>query len=163
FVLGDLDEEFSDRSRRQGARAATRWYWRQAWRTLFGRHPRVFHDPDPARDPRSPLTMPPLMPDIRYALRGLRRQPGFALAAVLTLALGIGANAAVFRVAWHVILQPLPFPHGDRLVRVWEAYQRNGSELKNPVAPGNFADWQRDTTSFEVLGGYTALRSTLDL
>src|SRR5262249_8617467 len=49
------------------------------------------------------------------------------------------------------------------LVRVWEAYQRNGGELKNTVAPGNFVDWQRDTTSFETMGAYTALRSTLDL
>src|SRR5262249_36692721 len=80
FVLGDLDEEFADRTRRHGGRSAARWYWRQAWRTLFGRHPRVFHDPDPNPTARRPPTMPPLMPDIRYALRGLRRQPGFALA-----------------------------------------------------------------------------------
>jgi len=163
FVLGDLDEEFADRSRREGTREARRWYWRQAWRSLLGRHPRVFHDPNPGHDPRSPRTMPPLLPDLRFALRGLRRQPGFALAAVLTLALGIGANAAVFRVAWHVILQPLPFPMPDRLVRVSEQYRRNGRDLTNPVAPGNFVDWQRDTTSFDTLGAYSVLRNTLDL
>ncbi len=107
--------------------------------------------------------MPPLLRDIRYALRGLRRQPGFAVAAVLTLALGIGGNAAVFRVAWQVILKPLPYPHADRLVRVWEAYRRSSGELTNTVAPGNFVDWQRDTHVFEAFAAYNGLRSTVDL
>jgi putative ABC transport system permease protein len=107
--------------------------------------------------------MPPLTHDLRFALRGLRRQPGFTVAAVLTLALGIGANAAVFRVAWQVILKPLPYPAADRLVRVWEAYHRGGRELTNTVAPGNFVDWQRDTHVFEKFAAYNALRSTVDL
>jgi putative ABC transport system permease protein len=107
--------------------------------------------------------MPPILHDFRYALRGLRQQPGFAVAAVLTLALGIGANAAVFRVAWQVILKPLPYPEPDRLVRVWEEYRRNGRDQTNTVAPGNFVDWQRDTHTFAVVAGYNALRSTVDL
>lgn len=165
FVLGDLDEEFRHRAIQQSRADATRWYWRQAWRTLFGRHPRIltpFEQP-PGREPERAHVMNNIAADVRYALRGLRHHPTFALAAVLTLALGVGANAAVFRVAWQVILKPLPYPDASRLVRVWEAYQRNGALLTNTVAPGNFVDWQTDTHSFDGFGAYTALRSTLDL
>ena len=163
FVVGDLGEEFQHRLASQGPEAARRWYWQQAWRTALGRHPRVLqaqNAPDPIRRPHP---MPSLVPDFRYALRGLRRQPGFTLAAVVTLALGIGANAAVFRVAWQVVLKPLPYPQADRLVRVWEAFTRNGREATNIVAPGNYADWRRDTHVFEAIGAYTALRTRLDL
>ncbi len=163
FVLGDLDEEFKDRSTARGRRDATRWYWLQAWRTAFGRHPRLLGPLTPLEPPRRLLAMPPVLHDIRYALRGLRRQPGFAVAAVLTLALGIGANAAVFRVAWQVILKPLPYPTADRLVRVWEDYRRGGRELTNVVAPGNFVDWQRDTHTFAAFAAYNGLRYTVDL
>jgi len=107
--------------------------------------------------------MPPILYDVRYALRGLKQQPGFAAAAVLTLALGIGANAAVFRVAWQVILKPLPYPEPHRLVRVWEAYTRNGRQVTNVVAPGNFVDWRGATHSFDGFAAYNALRSTGDL
>lgn len=104
-----------------------------------------------------------LLPDVRYALRAIGRRPTFALAAVVTLALGVGANAAVFRVAWQTMLKPLPYPQPARLVRVWEEYARNGRSVTNTVAPGNFVDWQRGTHSFEAFAAYTALRSTLNL
>src|ERR1700685_2182123 len=71
---------------------------------------------------RFPITA--LMHDLRYALRGLARSPGFAVAAILTLALGIGAVTSIFSVADAVLLRPLPYPHQDRLVMVWD-------ELKN--------------------------------
>jgi putative ABC transport system permease protein len=60
------------------------------------------------------------MHDLRYAFRGLARSPGFALAAILTLALGIGAVTSIFSVADAVLLRPLPYPQSDRLVLVWE-------------------------------------------
>jgi putative ABC transport system permease protein len=163
FVVGDLGEEFQHRLASQGPEAARRWYWRQAWRTAFGRHPRLLRPPMAPDMTRRPPPMPPILPDLRYALRGLRRQPGFTLAAVLTLALGIGANAAVFRVAWQVVLKPLPYPQADRLVHVWEAYTRGGRELTNLVAPGNYVDWQRGAPVFDAIGAYTALRLRLDL
>jgi putative ABC transport system permease protein len=166
FVLGDLDEEFQARASADGVRAASRWYWREAWRTVFSRHPRVFHDRAHAdASPIAPriLPMPSLLHDVRLACRTLVRLPAFTLTAVATLAIGIGANAAVFRVAWHVMLKPLPYAHADRLVRVWEAYSRGGRDLSNVVAPGNFVDWQRGTHVFDAFAAYNGLRSTADL
>ena len=67
------------------------------------------------------------MNDLKFALRQLRKSPGFTLVAVLTLALGIGANTAIFSVVEGALLRPLPFPHGERLVRVYEALDENGA------------------------------------
>jgi putative ABC transport system permease protein len=87
--------------------------------------------------------------DLRYAGRSLRRQPVFALTAVLTLALGIGATALVFSLIDGVLLRPLPFPEPDRLVQVWE---RNPSgDERNVVSPPNLVDWRERTTAFQGL------------
>ena len=66
------------------------------------------------------------MQDIRFALRTLRKQPIFTLVAVLTLALGIGANTAIFSLLYQLLLRPLPYPAADRLVFVWNTYPLMG-------------------------------------
>jgi putative ABC transport system permease protein len=95
--------------------------------------------------------MPDITRDLRYALRSLRKSPGFTAVAVLTLALGIGANTAVFSLINAVLLRPLPFDEPDRLVLVWESAPFF-SIRDSPVAPGNFADWRSRSRSFEEIG-----------
>jgi putative ABC transport system permease protein len=91
-----------------------------------------------------------LLNDLRYGLRMLAKRPGFTLVAVLTLALGIGANTAIFSVVNAVLLRPLPYREPERLVQVWETYRQNGTE-QGFVAPNNFLDWSSQAQSFECL------------
>ena len=89
--------------------------------------------------------------DLRFALRQLRRAPGFAAVAVLTLALGIGANSAIFALVDATLLRPLPFPGPDRLVMIWE---RNDTTRRSRVAPMNMLDWAERSQSFAGIAGY---------
>jgi putative ABC transport system permease protein len=91
--------------------------------------------------------------DIQHAVRGLARNRGFTATAVLTLALGIGANAAVFTATWHLLLKPLPWPAADRLVQVWNTVRRTGDI--NVLAPANYLDIEREAQSFEAVAAYT--------
>jgi MacB-like periplasmic core domain len=86
--------------------------------------------------------------DLRYSVRTLRRSPGFALSAILALALGIGANTAVFSVVDAVLLKPLPYAEPDRLVRLYERNAAEGIE-RGPVSPGTFIDWRSRSHSLE--------------
>ena len=97
------------------------------------------------------------MQDIRFSARTLRKSPGFALFAVLTLALGLGANAAIFGVVDAVLLRPLPFRNADRLVEIWEDASHLGFP-QAPLAPANFQDWKRRNHIFEDMA---ALRGDL--
>ena len=104
-----------------------------------------------------------MLRDIRHGLRIIWRQPGFALAAILTLALGLGANTAIFTVAWQLMLKPLPYPHADRLVEVWETYDKTNPANINPVAPVFYHRWLRDADAFDALAAYSYFQPSASL
>ncbi len=91
--------------------------------------------------------------DVTFAVRRLRAAPTFALTAILTLALGIGANTAIFSVVKGVVLEPLPFPGPDRLYAVYSA-NRSAGLLQSPVSPVDLDDWRAQRESIADLGGY---------
>ena len=101
-----------------------------------------------ARDIRGIGAVEMLKQDAHFAVRTLRKSPGFALVAVLTLALGIGANAAVFSVVNDTLLRPLPYPEADRIVLVHEVGETRGDMA---VTGGNFVDWRSASRSFEAM------------
>ena len=94
-----------------------------------------------------------MLNDLRYALRALRRSPGFAASAILALALGIGANTAVFSVVYAVLLKPLPFEEPDRLVRLSEV-DPAGVDTDR-VSLGTFVDWRARSRTLEGVAFYT--------
>ena len=91
------------------------------------------------------------MNDLRFAFRQLLKNPAFSVVAVLTLALGIGANTAIFSVVNAVLLRPLPYPESDRLVWLSE---RSPSFPTMSVSYPNFIDWRAQQTVFEQIGVY---------
>jgi predicted permease len=95
-----------------------------------------------------------LFHDIRYALRQLRKSPGFTLTAVLTLAFGIGATTAIFSIVEGVLLRPLPFANPDRLVILGDAIEGAGMELNPSVPAPEFVTYARDTHGFSSTGAY---------
>ena len=94
-----------------------------------------------------------LRQDTRYALRTLQRTRGFATVAIATLALGIGANTAIFSVVNGILLRPLPFPHSEQLLKVWSANSIAGS-TKAPVSPLDLDDWRAQRNMLADLGGW---------
>jgi putative ABC transport system permease protein len=94
--------------------------------------------------------METLLQDLRYAARGLFRQPAFALTAILTLALGIGASTAMFSVVNAVVLRPLPYPAPDRIVAVTNFWTKSGVRAATVSAP-DFHDWKAQSRSFDAL------------
>jgi predicted permease len=102
--------------------------------------------------------MSTFLKDVQFALRWLRRSPTFVVAAVLTLALGIGANTAMFSIVNAVLLRSLPYPEPDRLVRIWST--NLSQESKSNVNPLDFQDWQKRMGTFAGLAGFAARRYT---
>ena len=92
-----------------------------------------------------------LRQDLRYTARTLARSPGFALTAMLVLALGVGANTAAFSVTDFVLIRPLPFSAPDRLVKLWEKVP-GYSEME--LSPANYVDWKKMSKSFDGMGAY---------
>ena len=101
-----------------------------------------------------------LMRDIRYGVRTLIRNPGFTLATLGALALGIGANTAVFSVVNGVLVRPLPYADPDRLVMVFNSFQQQGME-RGPASIADFLDWKARAHSFQTLDAVANQRFTL--
>src|SRR5438105_12099638 len=105
------------------------------------------------RDVRRLQVVEDFVADVRFALRALRRTPALAGAAVITLALGIGANVAIFSAVNAVVLRPLPFPAQDRLMVITEENPEKHWHLQT-AAPANLLDWRASVSDFQDVTGY---------
>src|SRR5579862_3718579 len=98
-----------------------------------------------------------LLADLRHGARSLRKSPGFALVAIVVLALGIGANTAIFSVVNAALLRPLPYPESDRLMRIYHRPPQKAFPgiPYFSVSAANFLDWQKQDHVFESMAIYT--------
>ena len=101
-----------------------------------------------------------LLADLRYAIRILRKNPGFTLVTVVTLALGIGANTAIFSVVHAILLRPLPYKDAQRLVVIWETEPSGPGNLYPDTAP-DFQDWRKQSKVFESMAAATTSGAAL--
>src|SRR2546430_16976656 len=92
-----------------------------------------------------------LTDDLRFGVRTLRKNAGFTAIAVLTLALGIGANTAIFSVVENVLLRPLPYPQPENLVQIWNSYPPQAP--RGALSPGDYADWREQKATVLERGG----------
>jgi putative ABC transport system permease protein len=106
------------------------------------------------RDQRGLRFLESLSKDARYALRTLRRSPGFTAVAVMMLALGIGANTAIFSLVSAVLLRPLPFAEPDRLVLVWDDFSARGGAPRTQPTPADYVAWKEQSRSFADMAAF---------
>ena len=123
------------------------------------RRPRT--PPAPVPPPPAPSRLTGLLNDLRYALRVLRRQPGYTATAIVTLALGIGATTIIFSVLYGVLLKPLPWPAGERLVRVSETRRGATSAFGAVLTNAGYLPWRDHPATLEGLAGWSSGVSTL--
>jgi predicted permease len=115
-----------------------------------------------ARDEVRSLTLEEIQRDVRFSLRVLRRTPGFAVAAILTLALGIGASTVIFSLTDHVVLRPLAYPQADRLVLLREIIEEARDRIPSlPANASHFLAWRERCTACEAMGAVLPLELTL--
>jgi predicted permease len=163
FILGDLEEEFRDRHAAAPA-AARRWYWKQTIRCLAApppappaatQWPGAAFSPAFSRHPGDSL-MRTVLADVRLALRVFLRTPGFAFAAIGVLALGIGANTAIFSLVNTVLMRPLPYDEPDGVVRLFHVPPQAAfpNTPRFPLSPANFYDWQAAAKKFDGMAMY---------
>lgn len=160
-VEAEMDEELRSHFEKQVEKLVTSGLPREEAvrraRLEFGGHEQLKEE---CRDARGVSVIETLFQDVRYALRMLRKSPSFAAVAILTLALGIGANTAIFSVLDSVLLRPLPYKDPAGLVMVWE----NNSQHPNPhntVSPPDFLDWQSRNSSFAEMAALFDERDNL--
>lgn len=151
-MLEDLDSDIRDHIERETedniARGMSPEEARRAALRKFGNVTRISED---TREVWGLVWLEQLRQDVRFGLRMLRKAPGFTAVAVLTLALGIGANTAIFSVINAVLLQPLPYPNPNSLVLVAETVRETE---RTPVSYPDFLDWQRENGVFQTLAAY---------
>jgi putative ABC transport system permease protein len=157
-VLGDLAEEHHAVAAARGVSTARRWYWRQATslavRALVQRATASGHRPS-TRPRRGDSIMEQLWRDLRLAGRTFVRQPGFALTAIVTLAAGLAANAAIFALLDAIILRPLAFRDLDRLVQVFgSAPTKDTFSDRSNASAADFVEWRQQVKSAEALVAY---------
>ena len=164
YVLGDLAEEYHEYLASGRGRWWVRvWYWKQVGESIAPSVRQRLGGPNrPEGSPnRGDGIMGSLLQDIRHAFRGLRRSPGFTTVAILTLALGIGANMAMFSVVNGVILRPLPYDDPGRIVRLHQSFQDfPGSAVS--VSPANFLDWERLNGVFEEMAAAAGFTRSME-
>jgi len=108
-----------------------------------------------------------ILRDLRHAFRSLRQSPGFALAVIVTLGLGIGGNTAIFSVVDQLLVRPLPYPQGDKLLVIRETFHNPNDQStatfidQNSVSPANWLDWQRDNHTLQSLAAWRTRTYTL--
>lgn len=113
------------------------------------------------RDVRAGHFLETLWQDVRYGARTLRKNPGFTIIAILTLAIGIGANTAIFSVIEKVLLQPLPYDHPENLIEIWNTYLP--TIPRGGLSPGDYQDWRRTATTVSDIAGYSWVQTGTNL
>ena len=131
---------------------------RQAAHRRFGDTTRL---KERGHDVRGWAALDGLFRDARHMGRALLKSPGFSGAVVLTLGLGIGANTAIFSIVDQLLLRPLPYPGGDRLVMVHETFRQFGDVGSNSVSPANWLDWQAQSRTLRALAAWRTTNYTL--
>jgi putative ABC transport system permease protein len=161
-VRADMDDRFGQMARRDAA-SARRWYWAQAIRCLNPYYRLDIRSRRPRLRASRASVVGESIQDIRYAVRGLVKQPGFAVTAVLTLGVGIGATTAIFSVVNGVLLRPLPYFQSERLVNVWQVntdwFDSPNASLRSwayqfPMSQPTFRDWEELNPVFQNIGAY---------
>src|SRR5579872_2442156 len=157
----ELDEELRSHVERQiAANVSAGMSQAEARRAALREFGGVEGLKEECRDARKVNWLQDLAQDLRYGLRMLRKSPGFTTIAVLTLALGIGANTALFSVVDALLLRPLPYRNSNQLVMVWEDDVALG-EKHNVVSPANFLDWAKQNHAFDSMAYFGDDRANL--
>jgi putative ABC transport system permease protein len=151
---GELDAELRYHVERQAAAyVAEGMSAAEARRAAVREFGGVTQSQEQCREARGVRPLEDLRQDVLFGLRVLRRNPVFSLVAVVTLALGVGANTALFSITNAVVFRPLPYPEPERLLTLWECSAKS-ERARVIVSPANYLDWREQTRSFEEMGAY---------
>jgi len=163
-IAGDLEEEYATRLERVGRLRAALWLWPQAARIVmtfrWERTTRGRPLPPIADEIRRANMWDSLRQDVTFGARMLRRQPGFTVVALLALALGIGANTAIFSIVDAVLWRPLPYPASHEVISIGEQRLRE-NRTHGPVAPADFYDWRRDNRTLSAIAAIEPLAANV--